>query len=216
LIPTNSKYVINSYSFESGTATAGLAVDMSSSSPSQTYIAINTPLTTESTGGSTFNTYTKYVASWPTRLVDYILESQATLNSVFRGIDGWQIPIKELLATGGCCYVIVRNATDTKIYVNLYGSGVNGQPEQDAQSYYANIGPYDLVIADIEGNPKSGSILSIVPYSEENSKLGGVSVFTNGDIEGLNQPPSPYSLEVVLLKISNQQNWMFLVTLGYT
>lgn len=213
LIPTNDKYFIDSYSFESGTATAGLAVDMSS--PSQTYIALNTPLTTESTGGSTFNTYTKYSAGWPARLVDYILESGASLNSVFRGIDGWQIPIKEQLATGGCCYAIVLNATNTEIYVNLYGSGVNGQSEKDSQNYYANIGPYGLVIADIEGNSKDGSILSIVPYSEGNTKLGGVSVFTNGQIEGLNQPPSPYSLSVVLLQIPNQPNWMFLITLGY-
>lgn len=214
LIPTNDKYLINSYSFESGTATAGLAVDMSASSPSQTYIAINTPLTTESTGGSTFNTYTKYESSWPARLVDYILESGATFNSVFRGIDGWQVPIKEQLATGGCCYVLIRNATDTQFYLNLSGSGVNGQDDKDSQNYYANLGSYGLVIAAVTGSSKDGSVLYVTFYTEDNTSWGGATFFTNGDYS-ITTPHATYSVDVTLLKPSNQSLWTFVLTFGY-
>ena len=205
---------IHSYSFESGSATPGLSVDMDPNSRSQNYVALNTPFTTEPDGGGTTSTtYSQYEAYWTSGIADYFLESRANPNNVFRGLDGWDIPIYEKRATGGCCYVVVKNGTNTPVSAHLYGSGINGQSDKEGQNFYANIGPYDVVNADVEGSISDNSILSLALSSSSGASMGGVSVFVDGTSQSLNQPPAPYALKVVC--DDTQPKWTFVITLGY-
>lgn len=216
LVPTSSNDWIDSYSFNTGTATPGLSVDLGSSTP-MTYVTLNTPVTTHS-NGSTINTYNKYEAAWPSRLAEYFLESQANPNSFFRGIDGWQILGKEQNDTNGLCTVLILNATNLpsdQLSLRFNGQGIDGQSQSYFEEYFAQIGPYGAALADIEGNPSDDCSL-VVNFMLEGQPNGGNATFQTDGTSSISPPKvGAYAITVATYKPS-YQNWGFVVTFGYS
>jgi hypothetical protein len=215
LVPTSSNDWIDSYSFTTGTATPGLSVDLSSSTP-MTYVTVNTPVVAHSSG-DTIATYNKSEASWPSRLAEYFLESQANPNSFFRGIDGWQITGKEQNASNGLCTVLILNATNLsndELSLRFNGQGIDGQSQSYFEEYFAQIGPYGAALADIEGKPSDDCSL-VVNFMLEGQPNGGNATFQTDGTSSVSQPEvGGYAITVATYKPS-YQNWGFVVTFGY-
>jgi hypothetical protein len=215
LVPTTSNDWIDSYSFNTGTATPGLSVDLGSGTP-MTYVTVNTPVVAHS-NGSTINTYNKYEASWPSRLAEYFLESQANPNNFFRGIDGWQILCKEQNATNGLCTVLILNATNLpsdELSLRFNGQGIDGQSQSTFEEYVAQIGPYGAVLADVEGKPSDDCSL-VVNFMLSGQTTGGNATFQTNGTSSISQPTAGEFAITVAAYQPSYQNWGFVVTFGY-